>query len=57
MITRCGQIWKQLFCLSGGRRSVLGRRGTIRIEYEDFSDDELSVKPVRYGEQKQSYNY
>ena len=37
--------------------SVLGGRGTIRVEYEDFSDDELSVKSVRYGEQKQSYNY
>jgi hypothetical protein len=30
----------------------MGGRGTISIEYEDFSDDELSVKPVRYGEQK-----
>jgi hypothetical protein len=30
----------------------MGGRGAISIEYEDFGDDELSVKPVRYGEQK-----
>jgi hypothetical protein len=35
----------------------MGGRGAISIEYEDFGDDELRVVPVRYGEQKQSYNY
>jgi hypothetical protein len=30
----------------------MGGRGAISVEYEDFGDDELSVKPVRYGEQK-----
>jgi hypothetical protein len=35
----------------------MGRRGAISVEYEDFGDDKLSVKPVRYGKQKQSYNY
>jgi hypothetical protein len=30
----------------------MSRRGAIGVEYEDFGNDELSVKPVRYGKQK-----